>query len=76
METTKNKPLASPKEDTLVGNGMSKREARKIRMQSMNKSEIAYMRRKRVFDAVWPFFPVLHSVRTLLRHSLSADLHD
>ena len=25
-------------------------------MQSMNKSEIAYMRRKRVFDAVWPFF--------------------
>ena len=25
METTKNKPLASPKEDTLVGNGMSKR---------------------------------------------------
>ena len=41
METTKNKPLASPKEDTLVGNGMSKREARKIRMQSMNKSEIA-----------------------------------
>ena len=56
METTKNKPLASPKEDTLVGNGMSKREARKIRMQSMNKSEIAYMRRKRVFDAVWPFF--------------------
>lgn len=55
METTKNKPLASPKEDTLVGNGMSKREARKIRMQSMNKSEIAYMRRKRVFDAVWPF---------------------
>lgn len=44
METTKNKPLASPKEDTLVGNGMSKREARKIRMQSMNKSEIAYMR--------------------------------
>ena len=48
METTKNKPLASPKEDTLVGNGMSKREARKIRMQSMNKSEIAYMRRKRV----------------------------
>ena len=56
METTKNKPLASPKEDTLVGNGMSKRETRKIRMQSMNKSEIAYMRRKRVFDAVWPFF--------------------
>ena len=27
METTKNKPLASPKEDTLVGNGMSMREA-------------------------------------------------
>lgn len=47
METTKNKPLASPKADAQVGNGMSKREARKIRMKSMNKSEIAYMRRKR-----------------------------
>ena len=56
METTKNKPLASPKADAQVGNGMSKREARKIRMKSMNKSEIAYMRRKRVFEAVWPFF--------------------
>lgn len=55
METTKNKPLASPKADAQVGNGMSKREARKIRMKSMNKSEIAYMRRKRVFEAVWPF---------------------
>ena len=52
METTKNKPLASPKADAQVGNGMSKREARKIRMKSMNKSEIAYMRRKRVFEAV------------------------
>ena len=27
METTKNKPLASPKADAQVGNGMSKREA-------------------------------------------------
>lgn len=26
METTKNKPLASPKADAQVGNGMSKRE--------------------------------------------------
>ncbi|MFR0949936.1 MAG: hypothetical protein ACLSFT_04930 [Ruminococcus callidus] len=75
METTKNKPLASPKEDTLVGNGMSKREARKIRMQSMNKSEIAYMRRKRVFDAVWPFFRFF-ILFDFARHSLSADLHD
>ena len=49
-------PVSSPKDDAEVGNGMSKREARRIRMRSMNKSEIAYMRRKRVFEAVWPFF--------------------
>lgn len=48
--------LSTPKDDAEVGNGMSKREARKIRMQSMNKSEIAYMRRKRAFEMVWPFF--------------------
>lgn len=52
-ETT---PLASPKDDALVGNGMSRRQAQKIRMKNMNKSEIAYMRRKRLFEAVWPFF--------------------
>ena len=49
-------PVSSPKDDAEVGNGMSKREARRIRMRSMNKSEIAYIRRKRVFEAVWPFF--------------------
>ena len=37
MEKVLNKPLASPKPDEEVGNGMSKREAQKIRMQSMNK---------------------------------------
>lgn len=56
METTTNTPLVSPKDDALVGNGMSKREARKISMKSMNRTEIAYMRRKRLFDAVWPLF--------------------
>ncbi len=55
MENIKEAP-AAPKEDALVGNGMSKREARRIRMKSMNKSEIAYMRRKRLFELVWPFF--------------------
>lgn len=34
-------PVSSPKDDAEVGNGMSKREARRIRMRSMNKSEIA-----------------------------------
>lgn len=56
METTTNTPLVSQKDDALVGNGMSKREARKISMKSMNRTEIAYMRRKRLFDAVWPLF--------------------
>lgn len=56
METTTNTPLVSPKDDALVGNGMSKREARKISMKSMNRTEIAYMRRKRLFDAIWPLF--------------------
>lgn len=56
MEKVLNKPLASPKPDEEVGNGMSKREAQKIRMQSMNKSEIAYMRRAKLFAVVWPVF--------------------
>ncbi len=52
----KTTPLASSKEDALVGNGMSRRQTQKIRRQSMNRSEIAYMRRKRLFEAIWPFF--------------------
>lgn len=56
MEQVTGTPLASPKNDAEVGNGMSKREAKKIRMKNMNKSEIAYMRRKRIFELVWPFF--------------------
>ncbi len=59
MEQVTSAPAADPKDDALVGNGMSKREARKIRMNSMNKTEIAYMRRKRVFDCVWPIFRFL-----------------
>lgn len=56
MEKVLNKSLASPKPDSEVGNGMTKREAQKIRMQNMNKSEIAYMRRSRLFAVVWPIF--------------------
>ena len=67
-------PVSSPKDDAEVGNGMSKREARRIRMRSMNKSEIAYMRRKRVFEAA--VLPILHSVRSVLCHPLSPDLYD
>ncbi|MCC8110839.1 MAG: carbohydrate ABC transporter permease [Ruminococcus sp.] len=59
MEQIKDVPAANPKDDALVGNGMSKRQARKIRMKSMNKTEISYMRRKRVFDLVWPIFRFL-----------------
>ncbi len=59
METQTTTPIASPKDDSLVGNGMSKREARKVRMRNMNKSEISYMRRKRVFNLVWPIFRFL-----------------
>ncbi len=54
-----NPAIANPKDDALVGNGMTKRQARKVRARNMNKSEIAYMRRKRVFDLVWPIFRFL-----------------
>ncbi|MGN0592647.1 MAG: carbohydrate ABC transporter permease [Ruminococcus sp.] len=56
MEKVLTSPAAAPKPDEEVGNGMSKREARKIRMKRMNKQEIAYMRRSRIFGIVWPIF--------------------
>ena len=42
------------KDDKEVGNGMSKRQAKKIRMASMNKQEIAYLRKKAIIEKVWP----------------------
>ena len=44
------------KTEAEIGNGMSKKEAKKIRMQSMSKAEISYLRRKAVAEKVWPFF--------------------
>ncbi len=42
-----------------VGEGMSKKEAMKIRMQNMNKQEIAYLRRKQLVEKIWPVFRFL-----------------
>lgn len=42
-----------------VGSGMSKREAMKIRMRSMNKRELAYLRKRRMFEKCWPVFRFL-----------------
>lgn len=39
-----------------IGNGMSKKEAKRIRMQSMSREERAYLRRKSIAEKVWPFF--------------------
>ena len=39
-----------------IGSGMSKKEAKKIRMQSMSKAERTYLRRKTIAEKVWPFF--------------------
>ncbi|MBR6107802.1 MAG: carbohydrate ABC transporter permease [Oscillospiraceae bacterium] len=38
---------------------MSKKEAMRIRMKSMSKKEIAYLRRKRIFEKTWPVFRFL-----------------
>lgn len=43
-------------EEKVIGNGMSKKEAKKIRMQTMSKEEIGYLRRKEAVEKVWPFF--------------------
>ncbi len=42
-----------------VGNGMTKKQALKLRMQGMTKEEIGYLRRKRAAEKVWPFFRFL-----------------
>ena len=39
-----------------IGRGMSKKQAKKIRMQSMSREEIGYVRRKAALEKVWPFF--------------------
>ncbi len=39
-----------------IGNGMSKKEAKRIRMQNMSREERGYVRRKAVMEKVWPFF--------------------
>lgn len=39
-----------------IGSGMSKKQAKKIRMQSMSREEIGYVRRKAALEKVWPFF--------------------
>ena len=46
-------------EEHEVGEGMSPKEAMKIRMRNMNKEEIAYLRRKRIFEKCWPVFRFL-----------------
>jgi len=46
-------------EERSVGEGMSQKEAMKIRMRSMSKKEIAYLRRKQIFERVWPVFRFL-----------------
>ncbi len=40
--------------EKVIGNGLSKREIRKIHMRNMNKQEIAYLRRKEALEKVWP----------------------
>lgn len=46
-------------EEKEVGSGMSPKEAMKIRMKSMTKQEIGYLRRKMIFDKAWPVFRFL-----------------
>lgn len=46
-------------EEKEVGSGMSPKEAMKIRMQSMTKQEIGYLRRKMIFEKAWPVFRFL-----------------
>ncbi|MBQ9956985.1 MAG: carbohydrate ABC transporter permease [Ruminococcus sp.] len=43
-------------EEKVIGNGMTKKEAKKIRMQTMTKAEIGYLKRKEMLEKVWPFF--------------------
>lgn len=50
---------AAIKTEHQIGNGMSRKEAQKIREQSMSKEELAYLRRKRLAEKVWPFLRFL-----------------
>lgn len=45
--------------EKVIGNGLTKKQAKKIRMQTMTKAEIGYLRRKAVIEKVWPFFRFL-----------------
>ncbi len=42
--------------DTKELKALSKKQAKKIRMQTMSKEEIGYLRRKAIVDKAWPFF--------------------
>ena len=46
-------------EEHEVGSGMTQREAMKIRMQTMSRQEILYLRRKRAIEKCWPIFRFL-----------------
>ena len=50
--------MTAPKAKTAdeIGNGMSKREAKRIRMESMSASERGYLRRKAIADKAVPLF--------------------
>lgn len=43
-------------EKKIIGSGMSKKQAKKIRMESMTKEEIGYLRRKSAVEKVWSIF--------------------
>lgn len=49
------KTLSSEK-NSKIHNGISKKEAKKIRMQTLSKEELRYLRRKSASEKVWPFF--------------------
>lgn len=42
-----------------VGDGMSRKEAMRLRMQRMDAKEIAYLRRRQLTEKVWPVFRFL-----------------
>ena len=42
-----------------IGGGLTKKQAKKIRMETMTKEEIGYLRRKALLDRVWPVFRFL-----------------
>lgn len=44
------------KSESEIGNGLTPKQAKKLRMQSMTAEEKGYLRRKAVMDKVWPIF--------------------